>query len=230
MDLVVAGGADHSVAVVALRTANLTVVRPDDQLVALRLLVDRRDELARSRTQTICRLHKLLLELVPGGAKRFLTAAKAKTILDAVKLAEADVAARVRHQIATEMLDETVTLDKKMKDNDKACARQSSPPALPCWQPAHQPGAARHGHRADPPRHRRARLLPPPHRRRRDQNGSVARAQTTTLRCGLPLACRQRQEGEPGRTRGDDYDIQRGRPSSDGRLFGPVTARARARA
>jgi hypothetical protein len=74
----------HSVAVVALRTKNLTQVRIDDDLVALRLLVDRRDELARTRTQTINRLHRLLLELVPGGAKRFLTAAQAKALLDSV--------------------------------------------------------------------------------------------------------------------------------------------------
>jgi hypothetical protein len=74
----------HSVAVVALRTPSLVQVRVDDDLVALRLLVDRRDELSRTRTLTINRLHRLLLELVPGGAKRFLTAPRAKAILDAV--------------------------------------------------------------------------------------------------------------------------------------------------
>jgi len=63
----------HSVAVVALRTRSLMQVRVDDELVALRLLADRRDELGRSRTQTVNRLHRLLLELVPGGAKRFQT-------------------------------------------------------------------------------------------------------------------------------------------------------------
>src|SRR4030095_240096 len=42
----------HSVAVVARRTPNLTVVRVDDDLVALRLLVDRCDELGRTRTPT----------------------------------------------------------------------------------------------------------------------------------------------------------------------------------
>jgi len=46
----------HSVAVVALRTRSLTQVRVDDELVALRLLADRRDELGRSRTQTVNRL------------------------------------------------------------------------------------------------------------------------------------------------------------------------------
>ena len=107
----------HSVAVVALRTQNLTQVRVDDELVALRLLADRRDELGRTRTQTVNRLHRLLLELLPGGAKRFLTAAQAQALLDSVT--PTDVAGRVRHQLATELLGEIVVLDKKMKDSDK---------------------------------------------------------------------------------------------------------------
>jgi hypothetical protein len=40
----------------------------------LRLLADRRDELSRARTQTLNRLHRLLAELVPAGARRHLTA------------------------------------------------------------------------------------------------------------------------------------------------------------
>lgn len=107
----------HSVAVVALRTRDLVEVRPDDELVALRLLVDRRDELGRTRTQTVNRLHRLLLELVPGGAKRFLSAPQAQTLLDSV--APTDVAGRVRHQLATELLAEIVVLDAKMKASDK---------------------------------------------------------------------------------------------------------------
>jgi transposase len=46
--------------------------------VALRLLVDRRDQLGRARTEIVSRLHHLLLELVPGGAKKFLSAQQAR--------------------------------------------------------------------------------------------------------------------------------------------------------
>jgi transposase len=63
------------------------------------------------------RLHRLLLELVPGGAKRFLTTAQAQTLLDSV--APTDAAGRVRHQLATELLAEIVVLDTKMKASDK---------------------------------------------------------------------------------------------------------------
>jgi transposase len=60
----------HSEAVVALRTKDLTPVRVDDEMAVLRLLSDRHDELSLARTQTVNRLHRRLLELIPGGAKR----------------------------------------------------------------------------------------------------------------------------------------------------------------
>jgi transposase len=60
--------------VVALRTTDLRRVHADDTTVALRLLVDRRDQLGRTRTDLVNRLHTLLLELIPGGAKKDLSA------------------------------------------------------------------------------------------------------------------------------------------------------------
>ncbi|MFF3575055.1 hypothetical protein ACFYXQ_45695 [Nocardia jiangxiensis] len=45
-------------------------MQADPELVALGLLVNRRDELGRTRTELLNRIHRLLLELVPGGAKR----------------------------------------------------------------------------------------------------------------------------------------------------------------
>ncbi|WP_230860566.1 IS110 family transposase [Actinoplanes aureus] len=67
----------RSVAVVALRTQGLRQVVIDDTTVALRLLVDRRDQLGRARTEVASRLHHLLLELVPGGAKKDVSAQRA---------------------------------------------------------------------------------------------------------------------------------------------------------
>ena len=69
----------RSVAVVALRTEGLRQVATDDTTtVALRLLVDRRDQLGRARTEVVSRLHHLLLELIPGGAKKDLSALQAR--------------------------------------------------------------------------------------------------------------------------------------------------------
>ena len=49
----------------------------EDASDVLRLLVDRRDELGRARTETVSRIHHLLLEVIPGGAKKFLTRGQA---------------------------------------------------------------------------------------------------------------------------------------------------------
>ena len=54
----------HSIAVVAVRTTTLRVLRRDGELEALRMLSDRREELTRLRVQTVNRLHRLLSELV----------------------------------------------------------------------------------------------------------------------------------------------------------------------
>src|SRR3954471_7366389 len=50
----------HAVAVVAARTAGLRVLAHDDELEVLRMLVDRREELARQRVQAVNRLQRLL--------------------------------------------------------------------------------------------------------------------------------------------------------------------------
>jgi transposase len=103
----------HSVAVVGLRTPNLRPVAADDATTALRLLVDRRDGLGRARTKTIGRLHKLLLELVPGGAKKFLSAPQARTLLNTVR--PRDLVGRTRRQLASELITELAVIDKKIK-------------------------------------------------------------------------------------------------------------------
>jgi transposase len=107
----------HSIAVVAARTPDLTQVTVDDELVVLRLLSDRRDELAHARTQTVSRLHRLLLELIPAGAPRFLSAMQASALLATVR--PRDVAGRTRRRLAAELLAEIVVLDRKLKASDQ---------------------------------------------------------------------------------------------------------------
>jgi transposase len=107
----------HSVAVVALRTPQLAQVRPDEHQVVLRMLADRRDELGAARTATVSRLHRLLLELIPGGAKQFLSATQARALLAGVR--PRDVVGKTRRQLAAELITELATLDKKIKAADK---------------------------------------------------------------------------------------------------------------
>ena len=68
----------HSVALVGTRMAGLRPVVNDEQLVVLRVLVDRRRSLGEDHTRIVSQVHALLLELIPGGAKRDLSAAQAK--------------------------------------------------------------------------------------------------------------------------------------------------------
>lgn len=107
----------HSVAVVALRTSDLRAVQVDDAMVALRLLADRRDELGAARTLTVNRLHRLLVELVPGGAKTFLSATQAKALLATVR--PRDVVGKTRRHLAAELIVELDRIDKRIKTANK---------------------------------------------------------------------------------------------------------------
>jgi len=103
----------HSVAVVALRTPDLRHVVIDDTTMALRLLVDRRDQLGYARTVIVSRLHHLLLELIPGGAKKFLSAQQARALLNTVR--PRDVVGKTRRRLASELIHELTVVDKKIK-------------------------------------------------------------------------------------------------------------------
>jgi transposase len=102
----------HSVAMVALRTRGLRQLSQDEDLVVLRLLADRRDELSRSRNRTLNRLHRLLAELIPAGAPRHLSALQAKALLAGVR--PRDPAGRTRRALAAELLAELEVLDGKL--------------------------------------------------------------------------------------------------------------------
>lgn len=75
----------HSTALVGVRTAGLHQVVNDETLEVLRLLVDRRRRIGEDHTRMVRQLHVLLLELVPGGAKKDLSAAQARQLLAAVR-------------------------------------------------------------------------------------------------------------------------------------------------
>jgi transposase len=108
----------HSVAVAGLRSPGLRTVAADDATVVLRLLVDRRDELGRARTETVSRIHHLLLELIPGGAKKFLTRGQASYLLRTAP-PPAGMVAQTRHDLARELIDELTIIDAKIRAADK---------------------------------------------------------------------------------------------------------------
>jgi transposase len=107
----------HAVAVVAVRTSGLRVLSYDVELEALRMLVDRREELTRRRVQTANRLHRLLSELTPGKSKKDITALQAKAVLASVR--PRDLAGKTRRRLAVEHLAELVAVEKKIKASTK---------------------------------------------------------------------------------------------------------------
>jgi transposase len=103
----------HAIAAVALRTPDLRVLSFDEELVALRLLTDRRDELSARRVQTVNRLHRLLTELIPGGAGKDLTATRAKRLLAGVK--PRSLVGKTTRRMAAEEVVDLVATDAGLK-------------------------------------------------------------------------------------------------------------------
>jgi transposase len=107
----------HSVALVGTRMAGLRPVVDDEQLAVLRLLVDRRKALGEDHTRTVNQLHALLLELIPGGAKKNLSAAQAKALL--AKVRPRDAAGKARRRLAAELITDLERIYKRKKAADK---------------------------------------------------------------------------------------------------------------
>jgi transposase len=84
----------------------------EDQAVVLHLLTKRRQDLVAARTQTINWLHRLLMDLVPGGARRNLTANRAAAVLAGITPAGASTV--VRWQLAGELMADVRQLEQRI--------------------------------------------------------------------------------------------------------------------
>src|SRR5215218_7888146 len=109
-----------AVAVAGLRARDLQMVRPDDTVEILRLLSTRRQEVVAQRIATVNRLHDVLCQLIPGGAKRHLSATRARQQLSAVR--PRDAVGKARKQLALDYLGELERLDARLKELKKSLA------------------------------------------------------------------------------------------------------------
>src|SRR4029079_9390884 len=107
----------HSVALVGTRMAGLRPVVNDEQLAVLRVLVDRRRSLGEDHTRMVSQLHQLLLELIPGGAPKSLSAAQAKALLATVR--PRDAAGKARPRVAAELIADLERIYQRSKQADK---------------------------------------------------------------------------------------------------------------
>ena len=107
----------HSVALVGVRITGLRPVVNDAQRAELRVLVDRRRALGEDHVRMTCQLHALLLELIPGGAKKDLSAAQAKKLLATVR--PRDAAGKARRRVAAELIGDLERVYRRQKAADK---------------------------------------------------------------------------------------------------------------
>jgi transposase len=89
----------------------------DQTLEVLRLLVDRRRRIGEDHTRMVCQLHQLLLELLPGGAKKDLSAAQARRLLAGVR--PNGTAGKTRKRVALELVVDLERVYQRKKEANK---------------------------------------------------------------------------------------------------------------
>ena len=107
----------HAIAMVAVRMNGLRAVVNDQQHALLRILADRRRALGEDHTRMISQVHQLLLELIPGGAKKDLSAAQARVLLAGVR--PRDVVGKTRKRVALELVGDLEKIYQRSKALDK---------------------------------------------------------------------------------------------------------------
>ena len=110
----------RSVAVAALRSAQVREARRDDHAAVLKVWSKRYRDLGRARTQVACRLHQVLCELVPGGVPGEITAGRAGQVLASITPAEAVEAAR--WELAAELTEDLRGADARIRETRKKAA------------------------------------------------------------------------------------------------------------
>ena len=110
----------RSVAVAALRSAQVREARRDDHATVLKVWSKRYRDLGRARTQVACRLHQVLCELVPGGVPGEITAGRAGQVLASITPAGAVEAAR--WELAAELTEDLRGVDVRIRETRKKAA------------------------------------------------------------------------------------------------------------
>jgi len=105
-----------SIGMAAWSAPDLHTVAVDEQIAALRALTEHRDDLVRTRTQTVNRLHALLVKTHPVRPARGLTADTAATALRGTR-PRSDLG-RTMRALAVELVAEVRRLDHRVANTD----------------------------------------------------------------------------------------------------------------
>lgn len=110
----------RSVAIVALRSPAARKVSADNDASVMKLWAKRHRDLGRARTQTACRLHAVLCELVPGGISGEISAARAAQLLATFR-PDGTVAA-AWHELAMDFVADMRRIDEQLRGTRKRLA------------------------------------------------------------------------------------------------------------
>ena len=111
-----------SIAIAALRQPGLARVLREDHVQVLRILAKRHLELTSLRTQAVCRLHSVLVQLRPGGLPKRVSAKRASQLLRNMRTL--DYVSEQRRAYARTHLADIRRLDRDIKAN-KALIRRA---------------------------------------------------------------------------------------------------------
>ena len=89
--------------------------------MVMRVWARRYHDLARLRTQVVCRLHAVLCELVPGGVRKYLRASQAIEVLDRI-VADSPVA-QAKLELARELVADLQRIDAQRREVKRRIAR-----------------------------------------------------------------------------------------------------------
>jgi transposase len=107
----------RSVAIAALRSGTQQEVTADDHTAVLKIWAKRYRDLGRSRTQTACRLHAALCELVPGGLDKEISARQAERLL--AQIEPSGAAGQARLELAEELTGDLRHIDARISQARK---------------------------------------------------------------------------------------------------------------
>jgi transposase len=101
--------------IAALRSPGLTVVTPANHTEVLRLLGKRNRDLASARTRSVCRLHALVTDLVPGGIAKTVHTGRTAGLL--AGLQATTPVQQQRLELAVELLADIERIDTQLRES-----------------------------------------------------------------------------------------------------------------
>jgi len=103
----------RSVAVAAMRSADVRAVAAEDHASVMKVWVRRHRDLSRTRNRIVCRLHAILCDLVAGGFPKQISAIQAAAVLDGIKTIDAVGEARL--ELAHDLLEDLRRVDEQRR-------------------------------------------------------------------------------------------------------------------